>query len=350
MTISYTSSSLSTARNCLRRYDLQYLRRLSPIAEDALPLQVGTLWHKAHEVKAKGGDPYEVIRAGAPSDLWAKKLEVLYAAHDWRWKEDEYETVEAELQFKVKLNIGGFVVNVEGMMDKVLRDADGRQGILDYKTTSESLDGGYFDRLRMETQVGGIYSLAYRELFGQFPDFALYDVTRKPTINPKKVTKAEHKRMIQDGDPTYYGWVLDDASYDQLMAGSLEETDAMYGARLLADIGTRPEFYFARRPVYRSAEEINALLLDIKSQVYVIEAVKDNAIPMPRNPDACTARGHCVFIGLCERGEYPGDTIPEGFMRRDSLHPELVPVVETDQPSSEGALTDEQSTSPSAAE
>lgn len=320
--LTYTNSSLATARDCLRRYDLQYLQRLNRIGLDALPLAVGTAWHKAHEARNKGEDPYAAIDWFAPNALWAEKLRRLFAAHEWRWQADDFEFVESELTFRV--DIGG--MPFEGQIDGIVRDREsGRLGLLDYKTTSDSLAGDYFDRLRLDVQVGGIYAMAFRELHGDWPAFILYDVTRKPTIKPKALTKADIAR-ITGGDPTYFGEAVSESALAAIDVGEKGESVSMYGARLTSDIGNDPDKYFARRAIPRSPRDYEPLIDDLRAQVGIIQHAIGRG-HMPRNPDACNKYGRCPFAALCELHIYPRDTEaepPEGYERRDALHPELV--------------------------
>ena len=102
------------------------------------------------------------------------------------------------------------------------------------------------------------------------------------------------------------------------------ETVRLYGARLTADIGERPEFYFARREVPRTTADYAALRDDLSGQISAIERRK-LATDWSRNPDACNAFGTCDFFGLCSNNMHPlrTDAIPQGYRVREHLHPEL---------------------------
>lgn len=313
--MSYTNSSLSTARACLTKFDLRYNLKLDHDGADAEALQVGQAWHKAFDA----ADPYQALERHAPSLLWNEKLRRLFAAYAWYWKGQPLNLERTEFTFRVE--IGG--VEFEGQIDGI-PVIEGRRGILERKTTSDALDAesAFWDRLRLDVQVG-VYSLGC----GFTPAFILYDVVRKPSINPKRLTKAEIARMgaqvRSDGATTYYG---DTFSFEDLEAPLEEgrESIALYGARLTADIGNRPDYYFARREVARGTQDIKTLRNNLIAQIRVLEHAQEYGL-MHRNPDACNAYGRCTFFSLCEKNIRPeeGDPVPEGFHRREHLHPEL---------------------------
>jgi hypothetical protein len=316
---SYTNTSLATARRCLTEYDLAYNQQLEPVAADAEALQVGQTWHKAFHVAHKGDDPYEAIAKHAPGPLWNEKVRRLYAAYHWYWESQALELEEAEPSFRIEF--AG--ITWEGQIDGIVRLADGRRGILERKTGSDPLDAGsmYWDRLRLNVQVG-LYAIAC----GFVPSFILYDVVRKPTINPKNLTKADRARLGKDLQKEGAGLYHEMFTAEQL-AGPLEEgreSIELYGARLTADIGNRPDYYFARREVTRTQQDYDTLLDNLRAQVAVIQYAQDNSL-MHRNPDSCALFSRCKFFGLCSNNIRPreGGPAPDGFRRREHLHPEL---------------------------
>lgn len=317
---SYTNSSLSAARRCRREYELRYNQRLELAGEDREALQVGQCWHRAFYVQQQGGDPYAAIAEHAPSRLWAMKLARLFAAYAWRWQGEPIAVMESEHTFRFTFN--GRVY--EGQLDGRLKTADGRRGILERKTTAESLEPTslYWSKLTLDVQTG-LYGISE-----QRPDFILYDVVRKPTINPKALTKDEVARMRRElderGVAVYFKeqFTADDLAEPLALK---HESALLYGSRLTADIGDRPAHYFARRPVDRTNGDYDALLEDLDQQVQTIEHA-ERVQHWPRNPDACNAFGTCVFFGLCSNNVHPrrGDAPPAGFQRRQHVHPELV--------------------------
>jgi hypothetical protein len=315
---SFTNSSLSSARRCLQQHRLRYDLRLERDRdEDREPLLIGNLWHAAHDLQFQGGDPFKLIDEKAPSRLWAVKLRRLFAAYGWYWQKQPLEILAAEERFLVQ-HAGE---RYQGRKDARIR-IDGRVGMLERKTTSEGLEGtsSYWDRLRMDTQTG-FYALSEETR----PAFILYDVVRKPTIIPKRLTKAEVARMQKElakhGGANYFEILGPDEIEEALSLG--HETPELYGARLTSDIGNRPDFYFARREVHRTNADYRTLIRNVEAEARVIRFAQDSGAIF-RNPDACTALGTCEFFGLCSNNVAPADDeIPAGFRRRKHLHPEL---------------------------
>lgn len=320
--ISFTNSSLTTARRCLTAYDLRYRHRLEHDGATSEALDVGSAWHEAFDAQARGENPYDAIIESAPSELWAQKLARLFAAYAWYWKDDPFEIVAAEEEFDVVLLEG---VQLRGKKDARICLADGRVGLLERKTTGDSIDGDadYWKRLRLDTQVG-IYALATEDR----PAFILYDVVRKPTINPKGITKADAKRMTTEvekaGFALYYG---EPVQPDELATAIAEDKESlsMYGARLTADIGDRPSYYFGRREVPRTSADYQTLVDNVQAQIDLLCYAEEKEL-MHRNPNACEDFGGCEFFALCSHNVRPTSQnpfVPQGFRRREQTHPEL---------------------------
>lgn len=329
-TNSYTNSFFTTHRACPRKAHIKYdlLLGLSGFSSEAL--EVGTCWHKAHDedVKKPTGDEhaaaYAAIREFSPSDLWNEKLRRLYAAYHWYWKDQPLEIIESERTFSATLPRPGGPVLIKGQLDGRVRNASGSIGMIERKTTGDSIetDSLYWDRLRMDPQTG-TYALALDPL----PNYILYDVVRKPTINPKKISKKDVARLraelVAAGSGTYY-----DVNFSQEEIGdaldSAFESLEMYGARLTADIGDRPGFYFARREVVRTKQDFETVLENIESQVDAIEHARETGVFF-MNPDSCALFGRCEYFSLCSNNIVPcnGDPTPEGFSVREHRHPEL---------------------------
>lgn len=328
---SYTHSSLATARRCLTEYDFKYNMRLAREGqEDSEALDVGNAWAKAHESHARAtlagenadAAAYAAIERHAPGEVWVEKLRRLFAAYHWFWKDQAFEVLEPESEFVVEFDGRVF----RGKRDAIVRLEDGRRGLHEMKTSTDSVqdESSYWDRLRMDIQVG-LYSLTMPEP----PTFIVYDVTRKPTIRAKDLTKADVTRMLGEiaktGACSYFGETFPaEHARPALEAG--RESLAFYGARLTADIGNEPAKYFARRNVPRIARDYVSLKDNLRQQVAILEYAIANDL-MHRNPDQCTAFGRlCEFFSLCSNNVRPhrdDERIPAGFARRESLHPEL---------------------------
>lgn len=317
-----TNSSLSTGRLCTMLYELRYNQLLERDTDDEREvLQVGHCWHRAFDVRARGGDPFSAIVEHAPSALWVVKLSRLFAAYDWYWRDQVIALVETEQTFRVTLNGREY----EGQMDGKLRTPDARRGVLERKTTADNVEpeSDYWRKLRLDVQVG-LYGLAAGR-----PEFIVYDVVRKPTINPKNLLKADAKRMRMElgskGVATYFEEQFTAAQMEEPLTRG-EEGLLLYGARLTADIGNRPEHYFARREVARTKQDYDELEANLERQAETLDFLEANDA-WHRNPDACHAFGTCAFFSLCSHNVRPqrSDAPPEGFRRRQHRHPELHP-------------------------
>lgn len=330
----YTNSSLATARACLRKYENKYRYRLElDTNEERETLAVGNTWHDAHEAKARGQDPYGKIAEVAPSPLWVVKLGRLFAAHAWYWRDDVFDIVEPEREFAIDLPdvSGRRSWTIRGKIDAVIRSSDGRTGNLEYKTTSDSVEpaSDYWDRLTLDVQVG-IYGAAHRAKFGRYPDFILYDVVRKPTINPKGLLKADIKRMADElakkGTASYFGEEFAGEHVAAVLdADDPHESYELYGARLTADIGNRPGYYFGRRTVPRTSKDYEDMGREVLRQAELLELAGERGL-LHRNPDACNAFGLCEYFRLCSHGIHPAnlsDPAREGYRVREKEHPEL---------------------------
>lgn len=311
--ITYTSSSLTSFRACPRQYQLSYRHLLTPAFEDAEALTIGTLWHRAHEARALGHDPYHVIYEHAPSTLWAVKLANCFAGQEWYWSEQPLDIIEPEEKFHVE-HLGR---EFRGQRDGVVRDANGDTWVLERKTTSASIAPGsiYWAKLRLDVQIG-IYSRTMPEP----PAGVIYDVMRKPTIKPKMISAANCKKLASTGE--YCGRKFDEAEVETAVSNKYE-TEELFGARLFLDIQEQPGRYFARQIVRRSLDDYASLDRDLSDQIEMIEACEARG-SYPRNPNSCDNFSGCVFTRLCENNVCPsaGET-PDGYYRREHAHREL---------------------------
>jgi hypothetical protein len=213
--------------------------------------------------------------------------------------------------------------------------------IQENKSTSKPIDSDstYWLRLRKDTQ-SQFYITAARDLSDQntwegeertLVSGLLHDVFHKPQISPKKLTQAESAEFVKTGE--YCGQtfkVVSTASdcpvfVDEIRAEiepgkkegtfALHETPGMFGARLLQDMTTRPEFYFARKEVPFTDQELKAF-------EYQVWALQRNMSEMERtgywweNESSCEATFKCAYCPLCYNNVdvFNGQT-PPGFVR-----------------------------------
>jgi hypothetical protein len=335
-----THSSESAWKACPRRFYLQY--RLGIVSKwDSEPLRMGSAFHEGLEVlKANGGEDeaashvHELYDAAeCPPYLEAEEFDVerftavaLVRGYARRYAGDLIvDYVANERKFNLP------IINPEtgrptptftsaGKIDGIARLPDGRIALVEHKTTSESIELGsdYWRKLFLDAQLSR-YVLAARA--EGFPvETTIYDVTRKPDIRPRKVTKAEQAQVASL--QSYFGLPMKGLSPER-------ETPAMYGARLLNDLITRRDHYFARVEVPRLEHDLNEFQ---REQWILQQQIRDadlksrswGASAYPRNAGACTLPYRCKYIDICRgmTGD-PTQEIPDGFRRAEHFHAEL---------------------------
>ena len=301
---------------------------------------------------------YQTIPDYADPTDWAVEREIIansLAAYHWLHPtgSSEYETVGTEMEFELPL------VNPEtghktptfvriGKLDRLMRHrGTGRLFIGEHKSTSKGIDSGssYWDRLRKDIQ-SKYYILAMRDLQKAQPvdggipygtelvSGLLHDVWHKPTIKPSKLTMAESAEFVKTGDYCGQNFQVDDLNSEpparivvdgveaEIEPGkkpgtvALRETPGMFGARLLQDMTTRPEFYFAVR-------EVNFTDAELKNFEYQIWALQKMMAEMERtgfwyeNGNQCEATFKCSYCPICYNNVAccDGVTTPPGFKR-----------------------------------
>lgn len=283
-----------------------------------------------------------------PIDWEVERIILLYSLVGWRWNysEDRIETIEREIKFKLPLRnpaSGRALPRVKrvGVIDRIIQQ-NGQYKIGEYKSTSKSLDSdsSFWDHLNLTTQIS-MYAQAVREMdLGYEIGDTLSDVWHKPSIRPKKLTQAESKTFVETGlyplDPEFFQQEFE-LYVENLPSGSaavtvantpaevtpgkkegtyaVRETPEMYGARLLADIQARPEYYFARKPIARTDADLKQFEVELYHIYRTIrQMAKDNA--WFKNENQCEATFKCPYMGLCYHNIDVSDgQTPDGFRR-----------------------------------
>ena len=343
-----THSRMSCAKNCMRRHYYKYelgLRR----EQTATALRFGSAYHAALEqYDINGGDmdaciatlntQYADVPAWADADEWHTEREQvawLFAGHCHRYADDGFEVVATEQVFDLPLvnpDTGGTstVWRMAGKIDRIVRLPDGRLAVQEYKTcgTDISPDSDYWARLRIDQQIS-LYMLAAQRL-GYDVQTVIYDVTRKPTIQPRSIPIVDqdgHKVVFEaDGSRAYLANGKPRQSGDAAKGLTLQsrlEAPAEYGVRLAGDIATRPEHYYARQEIPR----LDADLGEFAHELWQIAAMLRESRTHGRwfrNTSACQQFGRCEYFEICTNGGNPEqDGAPAGFGFSRTAHPEL---------------------------
>lgn len=233
------------------------------------------------EAAAQSLDVYETIRC-----------EVMLTGYDARWAEEQraIETLSVQERFTLQRHRP----EPWGLAGKI--DASGaragRRFVVETKTTSEDLAPGsfYFARLVIDSQVS-LYAVAAREL-GLEPDVCVYDVLRKPQGEPRLATPPEKRRITKAGK-------LDARQRDH------DETPEEFRARLVEEVATSPESFYARVEVVRLEHELRAAVAEFDEiGLEVVQAYEREEGAAPRSTDACRRFGRlCDYFGVCTGGE-----------------------------------------------
>ncbi len=195
----------------------------------------------------------------------------------------------------------------------------GRRVLFDHKTTSDSIedpDGTFWRQLAIEGQVDHYLLLSL--LHGQKFDFAVWDVIKKPTISPKKLTKKDRAAIASLGE--YCGSQVSEVAKKWVVDND-RETHELYEVRLANDcINERPNFYFQRRTVSRMDYEVLEYAEELWMHQQNIGETRKNE-RWVRNPGACMMYGSpCRYLGICSNADTPDS---DHWTRRENSHEEL---------------------------
>lgn len=283
------------------------------------------------EAYAKKQPIDEVLNAAIPEGCDLDELQIatlngLLVGYYCRYQNDPlYESIP-ELEFKGKLD-GSRTFQVAGKMDNLAKTWDGCLTLFEDKTTSESLDSDsdYWLRLRFNSQLLQ-YVLAARSL-GYDVRKIIYDVVRKPAIEPKQIPVLDDQslKIVNDanGNRVFKKDGSPRESADKEKGYTLltrVETPEEFGDRLIADTKARPDFYFARREVpilEDDLQEFTAQRLTISWTILqnrkMQKKVSRPELAWARNVSATTCKG-CQYQSFCLQNiTVNPDQPPAGF-------------------------------------
>lgn len=305
-----TNSSLQAFKKCPRSYEYQYEKCITPAVESEA-LMFGKLFHNCLEEWVKNGKDMEKVisQLVMPEDIEGQYMMVkiisLLRGYDFKYHAEPYQYEYIEEQFTVPLlnpdtMAESKTFELSGKVDAIITDESGRFMIKETKTTSEDLspESDYWRLLGMDTQVSGYY-LGAESILGKKVETCLYDVIRKPTIRPKQVGKE-----IDAKDP------------------KRTETPEEFGKRLMDDINSRPDFYFARKEIPRSESDLSDYLFDVWN---IAQSLRSYQLKQkfPRYTSSCMGMyGPCKYFAACS-----GQTSIEDenyYKKSDVKHKELV--------------------------
>lgn len=330
-----THSQLACFRACPRRHQLRYEFGLRPMRQD-LPLRIGSGFARAVEADAKGLDVVEAMGDGLADPYDLALVAAMFATHRQRWEGQSLAHVHAELDFDVPLRNPATgastpVFTLAGKIDRIVRLADGRLAIMEYKTTSRDFASGsdYWLRLHLDMQLS-IYLIAARAL-GIDVSTILYDVTRRPSLRPSQIAllDEEGSKIVVGPDgarvKTKDGkkWrESGDAALGYYVVQTRVETPDEFSARVTAKMAAEPDQHFARIEIARVDDDLADAQAEIWAQQLALREAQRSS-RWYRNPEACFGLNtRCEFADVCSSRGLDTYT-PDGFDRVDDVHPEL---------------------------
>lgn len=280
-----SASRINSLLTCHRQHYWRYERRIRKTAT-APALFFGSAWHEAMEMRWQGISLNDVL--GAVGERFddaeeLAKFRGMLTGYYHHWQNEVVRELFPEVEFRHGL-AGSRTFDVVGVIDGLGQLHDGRLVLLEHKTTSDSVepDSDYWVRLRYNNQICQ-YVLAARSL-GWDVEQILYCVARKPTIRVRQ-----------------------------------KETVAEYEQRLIEDIASRPEFYFARREVAvldDDLAEFETARLVVGRTILGCRAEQRRArLPehgWARSVDMMRCR-FCEYSDFCLQNVSVGDSLPTGY-------------------------------------
>lgn len=278
-------------------------------------------------------------------DLEIAKARALMHGYDAAWSKDAWQALPGTLESQFVLPI----VNPDtNRMSRTFKHAGKRDGLainheidafrdgvflLEHKTCQDRIDdpaAPYWQRLNIDAQVSG-YSLACWQ-DGIKIAGTIYDVIRKPVIAISQVPilDADGLKIVVDANGVRAknkngSWKQSADKDAGLTLQSRDETVQEFEARLREDVLTRPQFYFARKVIWRTDRELLEFAYELWDVADEIREARANDRHY-RNSGACLQWNRpCEYLPICS-GQ---DDINSDRWQQRPLHTEL-PMVEGD--------------------
>jgi hypothetical protein len=244
---------------------------------------------------------------------------------EWQNQPDRAEAIEEEFRcaiynLQAKRTSTSKTLSMGGKID-VISHRYGKRYVVDHKTTSdaiEDMDGTFWRQLAIESQVDMYLLAEYYQ--GRHVDGAIWDVIRKPAIRPKKIAKADQRRIVSER--RYCNVPLSDEEVQHVVDHGDESAD-LYEYRVACDCIQEPRKFFQRKPVFRLEHELAAFadeLWDLAQAVVQARRTAATRLPL-RNSGACMLYGRpCQYLGICSGHDTPESS---NWQARPSVHAEL---------------------------
>ncbi|KKN17957.1 hypothetical protein LCGC14_0960650 [marine sediment metagenome] len=298
-------------------------------------------------------DAYSRMPASMDPVKWAvERAKLLYSAAGYNWYYADKPLVPILTEYKFDSPVPGKTgrmipnTNIVGGIDKITV-VDEVRSVVDFKSTASSInpESKYWGSLNLDTQTNlYLYIVRLLQQRGLMPDLGgevtglYYDVYHKPGISPKKLTISDSKKFVEDGMYFTQRFEIiitynegDNPSIKSMTIGghdavlepakkegqfTIRETPEMYGARLLADIAERPEYYFVRHPIPKTDADLEKFHKELLSVLISMRSMY-NMDSWYHCEKQCEATYHCDYIDICYNGIDPDGELPDGLVRHE---------------------------------
>jgi len=309
MYLSY--SKIGTWKRCWKKFNYKYIQGLKTKKYSAAP-SMGSLGHKGLEKWIQGEDwkvgmkeywkdqldniPEKFIpdEIKEDYDLVMKVMKRLTSVHDYYRCEDEFDFIEPETRFEVKIPTTNDTL--VGYMDRVIKVPNEGLWLVDYKFTTGSVDSK-LKNLELKEQID-YYIWALKQ---QFPDEIIQGAIFHaialdiPTIpQPIKSGKRLTKRQMKTDYDTYYRAIIDNG-FDPI-----DYEDKLTELKYQDDPFTQFDW------INRGSVELQKIE---KELIQVTKAIKETIKYTPdiRNRRAGRCGWDCDFKELCLTEKKGGD-------------------------------------------
>jgi hypothetical protein len=284
-----TNSAACMHRKCPRAYHFRHIRKIVRKKPKSV-FQFGTSTHGWLERWLLKSDDLSIeTTTDEYQDARVKALTDCYAMRWSKWR-DSVRVIATEKQFHVPIinpDTGNASEHSEahGKFDAVIDDGSVKIG--EHKTTSENVEPGsaYIEQLRINSQVSTY--LQAGELLGFDGGNLLYDILKKPGIEPKMATPVEKRRYTKK-----------EGKLDARQRETDELPEEFY-QRCVATIAEDIAGHFQHFEVTRLEDEILESARDLWNTAEEIERCYDSGI-WPRRTTSCYSNhSFCDYWQIC---------------------------------------------------
>lgn len=335
---------------CPRMYQWRYEKMLRP-DRDEKPLRFGDAFHRGRDAMSGGMDGVRVLvdslydEKKLDAENWtdpeAGKRELDYECitvlcllegYERAWSDSQLTWLASELPFELPVTnpetgAASRTFRQAGKVDGIVELPDGRNALLETKTTSDAIGPGsdYRNVLAINQQVSK-YTLAAQAL-GHDVQTTIYDVVRKPTIRPTMVPALDADGLKVVLDETGARATNKNGSPRQTAGEGLTlqarpMTPDEWREKLAADIASRPEYYFDRFEVPRLQQDLDEYSHELW---WIADAIRNcrRTGHWFRNTSSCRKFNRlCPYYVLCA-GLVDTAGVPAGFRQAGCAHEEL---------------------------